>query len=95
MTDQDPTQEALDQHLIAFCRALVPDRATARAATDRGAAGRVTERIDHLLLHLFQHQVHHRGQAHVMLSSTTVKPPQLDDFFLDCGRDPAALPFFA
>ncbi|THD70831.1 MAG: damage-inducible protein DinB [Bradyrhizobium sp.] len=34
------------------------------------------ERIDRLLLHLFQHQIHHRGQAH-----TEVPPPQLDEFF--------------
>jgi uncharacterized damage-inducible protein DinB len=39
------------------------------------------ERMDRLLLHLFQHQVHHRGQAHAMLSSTAVAPPQLDEFF--------------
>ena len=39
------------------------------------------ERIDRLLLHLFQHQVHHRGQAHAMLSATKVSPPQLDEFF--------------
>jgi uncharacterized damage-inducible protein DinB len=39
------------------------------------------ERIDRLLLHLFQHQIHHRGQAHAMLSSTDVPPPQLDEFF--------------
>lgn len=91
MTNPDPTQEALDHHLIAFCGALPPDRATARVATDRGTAGRVTEPLDH---HLFQHQVQHRGQAHAMLSSTTVKPPQLDDFLLDCGRDPADEPFF-
>ena len=39
------------------------------------------ERADRLLLHLFQHQIHHRGQAHAMLSGTTVKPPQLDEFF--------------
>jgi uncharacterized damage-inducible protein DinB len=39
------------------------------------------ERIDRLLLHLFQHQVHHRGQAHAMLSATKVPPPQLDEFF--------------
>jgi uncharacterized damage-inducible protein DinB len=39
------------------------------------------ERIDRLLLHLFQHQVHHRGQAHAMLSATGVRPPQLDEFF--------------
>ena len=93
--DLSTAQDSLDQQLIAFCRALSPDRATSRMEMDRGAAGRVTERIDHTLLHLFQHQVHHRGQAHAMLSSTSVKPPQLDDFFLDWGRDPSAEPFFA
>jgi uncharacterized damage-inducible protein DinB len=39
------------------------------------------ERMDRLLLHLFQHQIHHRGQAHAMLSGTSVAPPQLDEFF--------------
>lgn len=39
------------------------------------------ERLDRLLLHLFQHQIHHRGQAHAMLAGTTLKPPQLDEFF--------------
>jgi uncharacterized damage-inducible protein DinB len=34
-----------------------------------------------LLLHLFLHQIHHRGQAHAMLSGTDVKPPQLDEFY--------------
>ena len=29
-----------------------------------------------ILAHLFQHQIHHRGQAHAMLSSTRVKPPK-------------------
>ena len=28
--------------------------------------------------HLFNHQTHHRGQVHVMLSQTNVAPPQLD-----------------
>jgi uncharacterized damage-inducible protein DinB len=39
------------------------------------------ERMDRLLLHLFQHQIHHRGQAHAMLSDTSPPPPQLDEFF--------------
>ena len=39
------------------------------------------ERMDRLLLHLFQHQIHHRGQAHAMLSSSPIRPPQLDEFF--------------
>jgi uncharacterized damage-inducible protein DinB len=40
-----------------------------------------TERRDRLLMHLIQHQIHHRGQAHAMLSTTCVAPPQLDEFF--------------
>jgi uncharacterized damage-inducible protein DinB len=41
------------------------------------------ERVDRLLLHLFQHQIHHRGQIHAMLSGTHVTPPQLDEYYLD------------
>ena len=32
-------------------------------------------------MHLFQHQIHHRGQAHAMLTGTRIEPPQLDEFF--------------
>jgi len=31
-----------------------------------------------LLAHLFNHQTHHRGQVHAMLSQTAVQPPSLD-----------------
>ena len=30
------------------------------------------------VLHFFNHQTHHRGQVHVMLSQTAVSPPALD-----------------
>ena len=30
------------------------------------------------VLHFFNHQTHHRGQVHVMISQTGVKPPALD-----------------
>jgi uncharacterized damage-inducible protein DinB len=30
------------------------------------------------VLHFFNHQTHHRGQVHVMLSQTDVPPPSLD-----------------
>jgi uncharacterized damage-inducible protein DinB len=30
------------------------------------------------VLHFFNHQTHHRGQVHVMLSQTGLKPPSLD-----------------
>lgn len=40
------------------------------------------ERVGDVLQHLFQHQIHHRGQAHAMLAGTHVTPPQLDELFL-------------
>jgi uncharacterized damage-inducible protein DinB len=50
--------------------------------------------MDRLLLHLFQHQIHHRGQAHAMLSGTSVAPPQLDEFF-SVGEAPLRAAEFA
>ncbi|MCU0940112.1 MAG: hypothetical protein MUC86_13490, partial [Burkholderiaceae bacterium] len=40
-----------------------------------------SDRIGRILAHLFQHQIHHRGQVHAMLAGTAIKPPQLDEFF--------------
>jgi uncharacterized damage-inducible protein DinB len=75
-----PAQAAVDRRLIAWCEAqdeAGPDRLI---HVHRGTHVQ-TERADRLLLHLFQHQIHHRGQAHAMLSGTPVPPPQLDEFF--------------
>lgn len=36
------------------------------------------ETVPVAVLHFFNHQTHHRGQVHVMISQTTVKPPSLD-----------------
>jgi uncharacterized damage-inducible protein DinB len=72
-----------DRGLIAFCDSLGPADPARRVPTDRGQAGAFGETIGDLLAHLFLHQIHHRGQAHAMLSGTTVKPPQLDEYFLD------------
>lgn len=85
-------QEQADRRLVAFCERLKPQDLRRRVATDRGGTGIVPERIEHLLAHLFQHQIHHRGQAHCMLSGTSVPPPQLDEFFLDYDRAPDAPP---
>jgi uncharacterized damage-inducible protein DinB len=68
------------QRLIDYCAAQT-DAGLALplfAASGRGAAyGNRTR----LLGHLFQHQIHHRGQVHAMLAGTGVAPPQLDEFF--------------
>ncbi|WP_328593103.1 DinB family protein [Neoaquamicrobium microcysteis] len=87
-SDLAPLQQAADERLIVFCDRLTDADMSRIVITDRGEKGKIPERIDNLLAHLFQHQIHHRGQAHAMLAGTSVKPPQLDEFFLDFERDP-------
>lgn len=70
-----------DRRLIAYCEAL--DAAALDAVIDMERADHVQrERVGHVLAHLFNHQTHHRGQAHAMLSSTSIEPPQLDEFMM-------------
>jgi uncharacterized damage-inducible protein DinB len=77
-----PLQAKVDWRLIRFCDALSEADLPRKVVTDRGEQGKLQERIERILAHLFQHQIHHRGQVHAMLSGTQVKPPQLDEFFL-------------
>ncbi len=81
VADLQREQSAVDRRLIAFCDALTDAALDGEARVSRGEAGFQIERRDRLLMHIFQHQTHHRGQAHAMLSATDVKPPQLDEFF--------------
>jgi uncharacterized damage-inducible protein DinB len=75
-----------DARLVKYCDALVAAGAAALVKTDRGHSGVFLERADDVLAHLFQHQVHHRGQVHTMLSGTSISPPQLDEYFLSYDR---------
>ena len=73
-------QAAVDARLIAVCEALTEADLDTVVRVNRDTRVQ-TERRDRLLLHLFQHQIHHRGQAHAMLSATPRRPPQLDEFY--------------
>ena len=73
-------QAAADRRLIDLCAALTDARLAMPVPVQR-RAGIETENATRLLAHLFQHQIHHRGQAHAMLAGTSVEPPQLDEFF--------------
>ena len=74
-------QQAVDERLVDFCERLDEADLGAEVRMDRRTHIQ-TSRTDRLLLHLFTHQTHHRGQAHAMLAGTHVRPPQLDEFFL-------------
>ena len=76
-------REAYDAHIIEVVDGL--DEAAAAADV---VYRRVTQPQDvmstprHLcLLHMFNHETHHRGQAHDQLTQTEVPPPSLDLLF--------------
>ena len=73
-------QHAADKRLIALCESI-RDEDLDRTVSVLRRHGVVHDRLRRILAHLFQHQVHHRGQVHAMLAGTSVKPPQLDEFF--------------
>jgi uncharacterized damage-inducible protein DinB len=80
LSELSHAQASMDRRFIGVCDALTPTSLSGEVRINRGVHIQV-ERRDRLLMHLIQHQIHHRGQAHAMLSSTRIKPPQLDEFF--------------
>ena len=74
-------QHAADRCLVAFVNGLT-NTDLAKEVTFPRADHLQTETVGDTLLHLFTHQIHHRGQAHAMLAGTDVKPPPLDEFFM-------------
>jgi uncharacterized damage-inducible protein DinB len=73
-------QRVVDRRLIDLCAGLSDAQLDGPVQVPR-RAGTYTDRVARILAHLFQHQIHHRGQAHAMLAGTPVQPPQLDEFF--------------
>ena len=75
-------QVEADMRFIAHTESLAADALDETVAMDR-SDGRVQRELrGHVLAHLIAHQVHHRGQAHAMLSGTAVAPPPLDEFLM-------------
>ncbi|WP_284619740.1 DinB family protein [Aquabacterium humicola] len=76
-----PAQAAADARLIGFCDRL--DAAGLDAEVRMQRRDHVQrDRAGHVLAHLLNHQVHHRGQVHAMLAGTRIAPPQLDEFMM-------------
>ena len=83
MAELARAQDESDARLVRFCESLRDADLEREVTIDRGDEGLTRESVLNVLSHLFIHQIHHRGQAHAMLSGTAVAAPQLDEFFLD------------
>lgn len=68
---------AEDDRIIAYIDGL-SETALAATLSYRNVAGEPQESpLQPLLAHFFNHQTHHRGQVHAMLSQAGQKPPQI------------------
>jgi len=81
MRELTPAQVKSDQRLIDWCDAADDEALDIYVEMDRESFVQ-RDLARHVLMHLVTHQIHHRGQAHAMLSGTSVKPPQLDEFVM-------------
>jgi uncharacterized damage-inducible protein DinB len=71
-------REAEDAQIIAFVDGLdEPTFNTTLRYKSMSGKPQATP-VRWVLAHLFNHQTHHRGQAHALLSQTAVAPPELD-----------------
>jgi len=76
--DLKAARQAEDERILAFALALTPERLQ-QPLVYRTLVGQA---IDHplwqALAHFFNHQAHHRGQAHALLKEAGKEPPALD-----------------
>jgi uncharacterized damage-inducible protein DinB len=75
-------QSQVDQRLLLFCNQLDDATCSSTVRMPRGEGVVQHDSVAAVLMHLFMHQHHHRGQVHAMLSGTAIKPPQLDEFMM-------------
>ena len=86
----DAARETEDQRIIRYTGTLTEDRLVAALKYTNMAGEPKLTPLDITLTHFFNHQTHHRGQVHAMLSGTAVPPPSIDlIYFLTEDRVPA------
>jgi uncharacterized damage-inducible protein DinB len=67
-----------DARMEAFTADLTPDFLSQTIQYCNNQGNIHTDPATLLVAHLFNHQTHHRGQIHDMLSQTNIAPPSLD-----------------
>lgn len=83
----DTARQAMDAAIIAFAEALDDARLAAELDYANMSGKRFRQQLAPLLAHFFNHQTHHRGQAHQLLSMCAAEhdpgrePPELDLIF--------------
>ena len=76
--DLRAARRAEDARIEAFAAGIDEDFLAGRVEYVNNEGRLFSDPIDMLVVHFFNHQTHHRGQVHDMLTQTDVPPPVLD-----------------
>ncbi|MEM7177774.1 MAG: DinB family protein [Pseudomonadota bacterium] len=91
LPDLTAARKVLDADIVRLIDEMPPDRFgksfTYRAMTLPGEQSQV---LAEALSHFFNHQTHHRGQVHALLSRLGLKAPPLDLLYYQRGSVPEA-----
>lgn len=71
-------REAMDSRIISVVADLSGERLAENLDYKTVAGEACSTPLTLVLMHMFNHQTHHRGQVHDMLSQTPCSPPPLD-----------------
>ena len=82
-------REAMDARIAGFVGALSEADLDGTVAYKTGSGTPQSERLGTLLAHVFNHQTHHRGQAHALLTDAGTVPPPLDYLYYRRERQQA------
>ena len=67
-----------DEHIEAFAAGLTQEFLARSLQYVNNQGRQLDDPADLLVAHFFNHQTHHRGQIHDMLTQTNIAPPSLD-----------------
>jgi uncharacterized damage-inducible protein DinB len=67
-----------DIQIEAFIASATPELLNRSITYTNSKGQEYRDEVAVALSHMFNHQTHHRGQVHVMLSQTAIPPPSLD-----------------
>jgi len=71
-------REAEDRRIVALMGAMTAETLSGDLVYANSTGASFATPMVQVLGHLFNHQTHHRGQAHDQLSQTDIAPPELD-----------------
>ena len=74
-------REAEDARIVDLADSLTDEKLESILHYKNMAGAPHQTRLDMVLAHLFNHQTHHRGQAHALLSMAGAEAPELDLIF--------------